>query len=84
LLHVLPGGFHRIRHYGLLANGSHKASLALVRELLHTEPAQAATDEELNSDSPPFICRHCGHAMIVVQTFARSQAIRAPPCATDP
>ena len=34
LLHVLPGGFHRIRHYGLLANGSRKASLALARELL--------------------------------------------------
>jgi Putative transposase len=32
LLHVLPGGLHRIRHYGLLANGSRKASLALARE----------------------------------------------------
>ena len=39
LLHVLPGGFHRIRHYGLLANGSRKASLARVRELLHAVPA---------------------------------------------
>ena len=39
LLHVLPGGFHRIRHYGLLANGSRKASLALARELLHAVPA---------------------------------------------
>ena len=35
LLHVLPGGFHRIRHYGLLANGSRKANLARARELLH-------------------------------------------------
>jgi hypothetical protein len=34
LLHVLPGGFHRIRHYGLLTNGSRKASLAAARELL--------------------------------------------------
>ncbi|HSW25153.1 MAG TPA: IS91 family transposase [Burkholderiaceae bacterium] len=84
MLHVLPKGFHRIRHYGLLANGSHKASLALARELLHAEPAQAAVDEALRSDSPTFICRHCGHAMIIVQTLARSQAIRAPPCATDP
>ena len=33
LLHVLPGGFHRIRHYGLLANGSRKANLARVREI---------------------------------------------------
>ena len=38
LLHVLPGGFHRIRHYGLLANGSRKANLALARELLIQEP----------------------------------------------
>jgi len=85
LLHVLPGGFHRIRHYGLLANGSHKASLALVRELLHAEPApDAICDEAPSSDPPPFICRHCGHAMSVVQIFARGQAIRAPPCATGP
>jgi transposase len=40
LLHVLPGGFHQIRHFGLLANGRRKASLALVRELLHA-PAPA-------------------------------------------
>ena len=39
LLHVLPGGFHRIRHYGLLANGSRKASLALVRNCW-ASPAQ--------------------------------------------
>ena len=34
LLHVLPGGFHRIRHYGFLANGSRKASLALIRQFM--------------------------------------------------
>ena len=45
LLHVLPGGFHRIRHYGLLANGSRTASLALARELLCTpKPEPAAVD----------------------------------------
>jgi hypothetical protein len=83
LLHVLPGGFHRIRHYGLLANGSRKASLALARELLHVAPEQAATGDnasDAHSASPPtFVCRHCGHAMIVLQTFTRGQAIRAPP-----
>ncbi len=31
LLHVLPGGFHRIRHYGLLANGNRRHNLATVR-----------------------------------------------------
>ena len=40
LLHVLPSGFHRIRHYGLLANGARTANLALARELLNDAPAQ--------------------------------------------
>jgi len=86
LLHVLPGRFHRIRHYGLLANGCRKASLALARELLHAVPAQAAAlsnDEQagaLPDAAPPaFICRHCGHAMIILQTFMRGGPIRAPP-----
>jgi hypothetical protein len=83
LLHVLPGGFHRIRHYGLLANGSRKASLAQARELLsaaapHTTPASAAEDKP-GATGPTFVCRHCGQAMIIVQTFTRGQSIRAPP-----
>ena len=84
LLHVLPGGFHRIRHYGLLANGSRKANLALARELLHVVSAQAATvsnDEQAgalpNAAPPAFICRHCGHAMIILQSFTRGETIRA-------
>jgi hypothetical protein len=86
VLHVLPGGFHRIRHYGLLANGSRKTNLALARELLHVVPAQAATAGnaeqagELPIAAPPaFVCRHCGHAMIILQTFVRGELIRAPP-----
>ena len=39
LLHVLPRGFHRIRHYGLLAGSARKASLALARELLNVAAA---------------------------------------------
>ena len=86
LLHVLPGGFHRIRHYGLLANGNRKTNLALVRELLHVVPAQAApvsNDEQAGqaplAAPPAFVCRHCGHAMIILQTFVRGDSIRAPP-----
>jgi DNA-directed RNA polymerase subunit RPC12/RpoP len=81
LLHVLPGGLHRIRHYGLLANGSRKASLALARELL-CEPAPVpAPGDGANADlkQPTFVCMHCGHAMIILQTFTRAQMIRAPP-----
>jgi hypothetical protein len=81
LLHVLPGGLHRIRHYGLLANGSRKASLALARELL-CEPAPApvpAGGEDPCVKQPTFVCMHCGCAMIVLQSFKRGQPIRAPP-----
>lgn len=86
LLHVLPGGLHRIRHYGLLANGARKINLALARELLHVVPvqaAQASNDEQAgelpNPERPAFVCRQCGHAMIVVHTFLRGESIRAPP-----
>ena len=81
LLHGLPGGFHRIRHYGLLANGSRKASLTLARELLGAtkqHPA-ASTDEDAGIKPPAFVCRHCGRALLIVQTFTRGQSIRAPP-----
>ena len=86
LLHVLPSGLHRIRHYGLLANGTRKVNLALARELLHVVPAQAATlsndaqaDVLPNAAPPAFVCRHCGNALIILQSFMRGQAIRAPP-----
>ena len=83
LLHVLPARLHRIRHYGLLANGARRANLALARQLLHAVPAQAAVSEHAsdahNASPPSFVCRHCGHAMIVLQTFTRGQTIRAPP-----
>ena len=83
LLHVLPGGFHRIRHYGLLANGSRKASLPLARELLHVRaPPQAkerGPDDAPGAPVAAFVCWHCGRPMTVLQTFRRGQTIRAPP-----
>ncbi|HEX5685260.1 MAG TPA: IS91 family transposase [Ideonella sp.] len=79
LLHVLPGGFHRIRHYGLLANGCRKASLALARQLLAVPPGDSQADVDATNPPPTFICRHCGQPMIVLQTFTRGQTIRAPP-----
>jgi hypothetical protein len=80
LLHVLPGGFHRIRHYGLLANCSRTASLALVRQLLQVPPQDPRPDEDpVDTQRPTFVCPHCGHAMTIVQTFTRGETIRAPP-----
>ena len=89
LLHVLPGGFHRIRHYGLVANAGRKDKLAQIRTLLKvpvvttpTAPTQVAPSA---SPQPHFVCRCCGATMIVLETLARGQTIRAPPplrCAT--
>jgi Putative transposase/Transposase zinc-binding domain len=83
LLHVLPGGFHRIRHYGLLANGARKSKLALARELLHVAPAAdvptADIAAEQRRERPTFVCWHCGSAMLVVETLARTRSSRAPP-----
>ena len=83
LLHVLPGGFHRIRHYGLLANGSRKASLASVRALLSQSCEALITPADITNGidhgRPRFVCAHCGAEMIVLQTFVRGERIRAPP-----
>lgn len=80
LLHVLPGGFHRIRHYGLLANPVRRASLTKVRELLRVAPEiSPSPDDAVTETWPVFICRHCGAPMIVIDILARSAPIRAPP-----
>ena len=79
LLHILPGGFHRIRHYGVLANGSRKASLAQIRALL--QPAAQATthapdpdaDVELASAQSRWFCPHCGGQMVILEIFVRGQ-----------
>lgn len=80
LLHVLPGGFHRIRHYGLLANPVRRANLAKVRDLLHVTPELSPSSHDTVIETRPvFICRHCGAPMIVIEILARSASIRAPP-----
>ena len=83
LLHVLPGGCHRIRHYGLLANGSRKASLALALALLgqpcEVSIAPADATNGIDPGRPSFVCVHCRAAMFVLQTFGRGESIRAPP-----
>jgi len=82
LIHVLPTGFHRIRHYGLFANGVRTRNIALARELLGM-PAPEAHDTQTAEDTePPALaqpCPHCGGRMIVVETFERGGEPRAPP-----
>jgi hypothetical protein len=84
LLHVLPSGFHRIRHYGLLANGGRRDHLARARELLQVEPVNAEalrTDADMSDKAaqPTFVCPDCGAAMIIIEILARKPHIRAPP-----
>ena len=87
--------FHRIRHYGLLTNGSRKQALAKVRDLLMSPSpvpeavrANPADDDAATTTSPrtlPFVCHHCGQPLTFLLTLARGQAIRAPPpCAGGP
>lgn len=85
LLHVLPLGFHRIRHFGMFANNGRKEKLALVRELLNVVGAQLcvepAQDNPITEEQarPIFVCAHCGAQMLVVESLLRCETIRAPP-----
>jgi hypothetical protein len=77
LMHVLPKGFHRIRHYGLFANGNRAANFARARELLGAAPRVVEPEEETAAaprDEPrvlPSPCPRCGGRMIVIEVFAR-------------
>ena len=80
LLHVPPKGFHRIRHYGLLASAGRKANLARARELLGV-PAPPEAEETAPTPEPDWRppCPCCGGRMIVIQIFDRAAQARAPP-----
>jgi hypothetical protein len=86
LIHVLPSGFHRIRHTGFLANGIRRDKIAKIRRLLDAKPEPdqtpgEATSAECNDPHAQQSCPKCGGAMIVVETFLRGQTpkCRAPP-----
>jgi hypothetical protein len=86
LLHSLPDGFHRIRHYGFLANGRRRARLAAIRALLAaTMPAASDHDSVLprpkRSDFDPTACPCCGGTLRIVATLPRDPTgrARAPP-----
>jgi hypothetical protein len=78
LLHTLPDGFHRIRHYGFLANGHRAAKLALCRKLLDTPPPEPPADlaEEAAPAHRYDRCPSCGGAMTTLATLQRPQPCR--------
>ena len=76
LMHVLPKGFHRIRHYGLFANANRAASIARARELLGVAPPVIEPEaEKAAAPNEPRVlacpCPRCGGRMIVIEVFAR-------------
>ncbi len=83
LLHVLPDGFHRIRHYGLLASAARKANIAKIRALLGAEPG--GQDDTPTAEIIPLTlrepCPDCGGVMRIIETFRRGETprSRAPP-----
>jgi putative transposase/transposase-like zinc-binding protein len=83
LLHVLPLGFHRIRHYGLLASSARKTSIARARDLLGQAPPPEPIEETGPAErrSP---CPCCGGRMTIIETFERWSQPRAPPRAPAP
>jgi hypothetical protein len=84
LSHVLPKGFHRIRHYGLFAKSSGADNIARARELLavpkpQNEPADA---DVIAPDRPPTSCPCCGGRMIIIEIFARGCQPHSQPSTT--
>ena len=72
LMHVLPKGLHRIRHYGLLANGNRAANLARMRELLNEAPPEPKPDDSAEmAKTEDYLqpCPCCGGRMRVIETF---------------
>ncbi len=85
LMHVLPDGFHRIRHYGLLASAQRKANIAKARVMLGTPRSEQAGELASEAETIPLTLREpcpcCGGAMRIIETFKRGEIprSRAPP-----
>ena len=79
LLHTVPDGFHRIRHYGLLANGHRQLKLDLCRSLLEVPPPEHPV-EEPDAKPPPLAhrCSCCGGTMTIIGAWTPFQPVRRP------
>ena len=85
LIHVLPRGQHRIRHYGFYGNGNRAANIARIRSLLGAKTPDRKRDDggSLDKTDEPRVlalpCPCCGGQLIIIDTIARAQHPRAPP-----
>ena len=84
LLHVLPSGFHRTRHEGLLVNAQRKDNLDKAEEFLLPDPHQDTTAQAcdtqtlLKTVAPTFVCPLCGTGMSIIETLLRDSRLHAP------
>jgi Putative transposase len=87
LIHVLPKGFHRIRHYGLFAGGTKTARIATARRLLGAPAANISADIDSADDAANDQCNEnaetltspcpcCGGRMRIIETFNRGASPR--------
>jgi hypothetical protein len=86
LMHVLPKGFHRIRHYGLFASAGRQQNIAHVRKLLGVPAPEPQVDDVDGADGdaskPPVpACPCCGGRMVIIETFERGATPRCRPAA---
>jgi hypothetical protein len=82
LIHVLPTGFHRIRHYGLFANGSRADHIAQARKLLAVPTPKRKADQAADATEPTALshpCPCCGGRMIIIERFERGSTPRYRP-----
>ena len=86
LMHVLPKGFHRIRYYGLLANGgaTRAEKLARARQLIAAEPQIAPSTTSPSQDTTlseelDHPCPHCGSRMVIIEAFEPGRRPRHHP-----
>jgi hypothetical protein len=84
LIHVLPHGFHRIRHYGLLASGTRAHNIARARRLLDMPVVQPKAEDDSGAEAAkpePLSCPCCGGRMIIIEVFERGATPRHRPTA---
>ena len=81
LVHVLPRGQHRIRHYGFFGNGNRAVNIAKIRDLLRVK-APEPDHAEITDDQPRTLaipCPCCGGRLVIIDAFDPQQQPRAPP-----
>jgi hypothetical protein len=80
LSHVLPKGFHRIRHYGLFAKAACSDNIARARQLLGSQKSQDDTTDNNDGNETPTLsrpCPCCGGRMVIIEIFSRGSTPRS-------